>query len=146
MKNVPGTVKAFAATGLVILTIVVVQACAQHSVSNGYGKNFGLVFETRQQVKDPESFCNLLQKDLGSSAIYNFEIVHDDGKTDSCCKPSDCSVGKVALKVDKITTAGIAEASASELTAIGSHVTQRIYSNANEDIALVLGQAKAQSP
>jgi hypothetical protein len=142
MKKIPGTVKVFAATGFVILFIVVVQACAQHTAANRYGKKLELAFSNREQVKDPENFCKTLQKDLSPSAIYNFEVVHDNGKSEHCCKPSDCSVTNVAVKVDKITTSRIAEASANELTSIGSHVTQRIYSDAPSDIALVLGLAK----
>ncbi len=145
MKNFPGTAKIWAAPGLVILAIIVVQACSHPIASDGYGKRFELAFPTPQQVKDSETFCNTLQKDLSSSAIYNFEVVHDNGKSEQCCKPSDCSVKNLTVKVDKITTSRIAEASASELTPIGSHVTQRIYSDVSDDITLVLGQAKAES-
>ena len=145
MKKFPGTVKVFAATGLVILFVLVVQACAHHVAPGGSGKDLTFGFPTRQQVKDPVHFCSILQKGLSSSAIYNFEVVQDDGKSERCCKPSDCSVKDLTVKVDKITTSRLAEASASELTPIGSHVTQRIYSDVNADIDLVLGQRKEQS-
>jgi hypothetical protein len=147
MKKFPGIVKVFAAIGLAILSILIIQACAHHVVSDGHGKKFELAFSRPLQVKDPANFCNILEKDLSSSAIYNFEVVQDDGngKSERCCKPSDCSVTNRTVKVDKITTSRIAEASANELTPIGSHVTQRIYSDVNADIALVLGQAKTES-
>ena len=145
MKNFPRAAKICADNALVILSVIVVQACARH-LGSGSGRNFELAFEKRTQVKDPEGFCNTLKKDLSSSALYSFEVVFDNGKSENCCQPTDCSAKNLRVKVDKITTSRMAEASASELTPIGSHVTQRIYSNVNGDIATVLAQAKAESP
>ena len=145
MKNFPGTAKMCAAGGLVVVLVIIVQACAPHFGSGGYGRTFGFEFEQRTELKDPENFCNTIKKSLSSSALYSFEVVFDNGKSENCCPASGCIGKDLKVKVDKITTSRMAEASASELTAIGSHVTQRIYSNAGDDITLVLAQAKAES-
>ena len=145
MKNFPGTARICAANALVILSVIVIQACARHLGSGGYGRTFGFEFEQPTQLKDPESFCNTIKKSVSSTALYSFEVVFDNGKSESCCPASGCIGKDLKVKVDKITTSRIAEASASELTPIGSHVTQRIYSDDSGDITLVLAQTKAGS-
>ena len=145
MKNFPGAAKICAANALVILSVVVIQACAHNPGSGGYGRAFGFEFEQPTQLKDPENFCNTIKKSLSSSALYSFEVVFDNGKSESCCPSSGCIGKDLKVKVDKVTTSRMAETSASELTPIGSHVTQRIYSNSSDDITLVLGQAKSES-
>ncbi len=143
MKKFPGIVKILVATSVVVLCILVVQACAQHLGSGRSGKNLSFGFPERHQVKDPKGFCSILEKGLSPGAIYSFDVVQDEGgKPENCCKPTDCSARNLTVKVDKITTSLLAETSASELTPIGSHVTQRIYSDVKEDIDLVLAQAK----
>jgi len=145
MKNFPRAAKICAANALVILAVIVIQACAHQFGSGGYGRTFGFEFEQRTQLKDPENFCNTIKKSVSSSALYSFEVVFDNGKSENCCPDSGCIGKDRKVKVDKITTSRMAEESARELTPIGSHVTQRIYSNASEDITLVLAQAKAES-
>ena len=134
---------AFVATGSAFLAVLIIQACAQHVSPPETKKKFELKINERQELKDPENFCNKMKTELSSSAIYVFEVVQDNGKSDHCCEPSDCSAKNVTLKVDRITTSRIAKVSANTLTPIGSHVTQRIYSDVVKDIAVVDGELKS---
>ena len=61
MKNFPRAAKICAANALVILSIIVVQACARH-LGSGSGRNFELAFENTHAGKRPRRLLQHIKK------------------------------------------------------------------------------------
>ena len=138
MKSFPGTVKI---TGLIILCIVLVQACA-HDLVQSHSRELVKVLRGAQ-VKEPANFCGNINSKVTSAAFYVFVVIGDNGNViDRCCGPVDCKKSTLNVKVDKITQSSAAEGDGSARW--GSHVTQRIYSYESKDIKAVEDELKTK--
>ena len=135
MKALSGTSKLVILAAIGALAILTFQAC--ETTPPGAKRQFGLEIKEPVHLRHPVAFVRALRT-LSKSAFWEFHIVHDNGKSEEFH-----SASKLNIKTDKVTMSEIAKkTSAGELTAIGSHLTQRIYSENLEDIQIVLNQLK----
>lgn len=146
MKSFPGTAVVCAAIILGVSGILAVRSLppkrGPRPTIVGVERRFELILPEREEVQDISQFCDKLKSLKNESVLYSFDISYDSGKHEECCKPDDCSASALSVKVDKVTTFHVTEGSVNGLTPIGSHVTQRIYSDKPEDIAFVLALLK----
>ena len=135
MKTLSGAPTLAVLGAIVVLVILTFQAC--ETTSPGSKRQFGLKINEPFHLHNPAAFIKALDA-LSSQAFWDFRIVHDNGKSEDFHSRS-----KLSIKTDKVTMSEIAKkASAGELTAIGSNLTQRLYSQNIEDIQIVLDQLK----
>ena len=135
MKILSGTSKLVILLVIGVLAILTFQAC--ETTPPGAKRRFGLEIKEPVHLRNPAAFIRALRA-LSKSAFWEFRIVHDNGKSEDFH-----SASKLNIKTDKVTMSEIArKTSAGELTAIGSNLTQRIYSQNIEDIQIVLDQLK----
>ncbi len=133
MKTLSGTSKLVILAAIGALAILTFQAC--ETTPPGAKRQFGLEIKEPVHLRHPVAFIKALRT-LSKSAFWEFRIVHDNGKSEDFH-----SASRLRIKTDKVTMSEIAKkASAGELTAIGSNLTQRIYSQNIEDIQIVLDQ------
>jgi hypothetical protein len=134
MKTLSGTSKVVILVAIGTLAVLIFQAC---ETTPPGAKRFGLEIKEPVHLRHPVAFIKALRT-LSKNAFWEFRIVHDNGKSEEFH-----SASKLNIKTDKVTMYEIAKkTSAGELTAIGSNVTQRIYSQNIEDIQIVLDQLK----
>ena len=135
MKTLSGTTKLAVLAAIVFLVILAFQAC--ETTSPGAQRQFGLEIKEPFHLHNPAAFIKALGT-LSSQAFWEFRIVHDNGKSEDFHSSS-----KLTIKTDKVTMSEIAKSgSGAELTAIGSHVTHRVYSQNLKDIQIVLDALK----
>jgi hypothetical protein len=135
MKTLSGTSKLAVLAAIVFLVILAFQAC--ETTSPGTERQFGLEINEPFHLHNPMAFIKALRT-LSKRASWQFRIVHDNGSFEDFHSSS-----KLSIKTDKVTMSEIAKsASAGELTAIGSHVTHRVYSKSLKDIQIVLDALK----
>jgi len=135
MKTLSGTSKLVILAAIGALAILTFQAC--ETTPPGAKRQFGLEIKEPVHLRNPVAFIKALRT-LSKSAFWEFRIVHDNGKSEDLH-----SASKLRIKTDKVTMSEMAKTtSAGELTAIGSNLTQRIYSQNIEDIQIVLDQLK----
>jgi hypothetical protein len=124
-----------ALVAIVVLLILTFQAC--ETTPHGDKRRFGLEINEPVHLSNPAAFVKALHT-LSHSAFWDFRFVHDNGKSEEFH-----SNAKLSIKTDKVTMSEIAKnKAAGEFTAIGSHVTQRIYSANVKDIQIVLDALK----
>lgn len=139
MKNLPRTSKLVAITAIAVLATLTFHACITPSFAPG--RTFGLEIRETFHLVDLRGFIRALST-LSKSAAWEFRIVRDNGKTEDLRGGSTLNI-----KTDKVTMFEVPKrTSAEELTAIGSQVTQRVYSNNVKDIQIILDQLKKQKP
>ena len=135
MKTLSGTSKLTILAALVALAVLTFEAC--ETTPPGAKRRFGLEIKEPVHLRNEAAFRKALRT-LSRSAFWEFRIVHDNGKSEEFH-----SASKLNIKTDKVTMSEIAKkTSAGELTAIGSNLTQRLYSQNIEDIQIVLDQLK----
>ena len=135
MKTLSGTSKLVILAAIGVLAVLTFQAC--ETTPPGAKRQFGLKINEPFHLRNPVAFIKALRT-LSKSAFWEFHIIYDNGKSEDFHGGS-----KLSIKTDKVTMSEVAKkASAGELTAIGSHVTQRIYSENLDDIKIVLNQLK----
>jgi len=134
MKNFPGIVKVSVLTAIAVMVILIIQACCMFEINNG---KFALIIRWPRQIKSEEAFAAALKR-LSPSAIYEFRLVRDDGKSRDFRRGS-----KMSIKTDRVITTELAKSlSNDEFTPIGSSITHHLYTPDAEDIAIVLNQIK----
>jgi hypothetical protein len=135
MKTLSGTSKLVILAAIGALAVLIFQAC--ETTPPGAKRQFGLEIKEPVHLRNPVAFIKALRT-LSKSSFWEFHIVYDNGTSEDFHSPS-----KLSIKTDKVTMSEIAKkASAGELTAIGSNLTQRLYSQNIEDIQIVLDQLK----
>jgi hypothetical protein len=135
MKTLSGTSKLMALAAIVVLVILAFQAC--ETIVPGGKRQFGLEINQPFHLRHPVAFIRALGT-LSKRAFWEFHLVYDDGTSKDFHGGS-----KLSIKTDKVTMSEVAKsASAGELTAIGSHVTQRVYSESLKDIQTVVDALK----
>jgi hypothetical protein len=135
MKTLYGTPKLVILAAIGALAILIFQAC--ETTPPGAKRQFGLEIKEPFHLRNPVAFIRALRT-LSKHAFWEFHIVYDNGKSEDFHSDS-----KLSIKTDKVTMSEIAKkTSAGELTAIGSNLTQRVYSQSLEDIQIVLDQLK----
>jgi hypothetical protein len=134
MKNFPGIVKVSVLTAIAVMVILTIQACCMFEIDNGM---FALIIRWPQQIKSETAFTAALTH-VSKSAIYEFHLVRNDGKSKDFRRGS-----KVSIKTDRVITTELAKSlSNDELTPIGSNITHHLYSPDAQDIALILNALK----
>jgi hypothetical protein len=137
MKTPLGTSKLVATAAIAVLTIFTFHAC----VTFAPGTRFGLEIRETFYLNKPGEFIKALGT-LSKSAVYDFRIARDNAKTEEFRSGSTLNI-----KTDKVTMFEVPKStSAGEFTAIGGHVTQRVYSNSANDIQIILDELKKQEP
>jgi len=135
MKILSGTSKLVILAAIGALAVLIFQACKTTPLAAK--RKFGLEITEPSHLRDPAAFVKALRT-LSNSASWEFHIVYDNGKSEDFHSASTLSI-----KTDKVTMSEIAKkASAGELTAIGSNLTQRLYSQNLGDIQIVLDQLR----
>ena len=135
MKTLSRTSKLVILAAIGALAVLTFQAC--ETTPPGTKRQFGLEIKKPFHLRNPVAFIRALRT-LSKSASWKFRIVYDNGKSEDFHSASTLNI-----KTDKVTMSEIAKkTSAGELTAIGSHLTQRIYSENLDDIQIVLNQLK----
>lgn len=145
MKQFPGIVKVVVPAALVVSAILFFQACMHDMhITDGPERKYGVVIPWPQPVQEYTKFCsNITNHHFDQEVLYCFEVKDDQGKiVDTCSKPSDFCVSARSIKTDKIVKFQNTTALTGGLVPIGSHVTQRIYSNEKADVDFVLTQFK----
>jgi hypothetical protein len=141
MKTIPRTSKFIVVTAsLGLLAVLTFQACV--TTLPKFDRQFGIEVNRTVHLFDPVGFIKLLLTGLSKSAVYDFRFVRDDGKVEKYSRGS-----MLNIKTDNVTMFELPNKGPSgNLTPIGSHVTQRVYSNNLADIQAVLDQLKKQEP
>ena len=137
MKKIPGAAKV---SGLIILSILLVQACA-HIKPLALSTPF-VVELWQAEVKEPANFCSDLKDHVTGDAQYGFVVVQPGQEPTLCCNPGDCSASTLTVKVDKVTKSATLEHSVDPRPLWGSHVTQRLSSASSSDLAVLAGELK----
>src|SRR2546427_702656 len=120
MKNFPEILKVSVLTAIAVMVFLIIPACCMFEINNGI---FALIIRWPRQIKSEEAFAAALTH-LSKSAIYEFHLVRDDGKSRDFRRGS-----KMSIKTDRIITTELAKSlSSDEFTPIGSSITHHLYS------------------
>ena len=137
MKTLSGTLKPVIVTAFAILAVLAFDACK--TTSSGPGGKFGLEIKETFHLSNPIAFLRVL-KTLSTGAFFEFRLDYDNGKSENFRSGSPLNI-----KTDKVTMFEAPKSpSTGKFTAIGAHVTQRVYSNSISDIQKVLDELKKQ--
>ena len=141
VKTIPRTSKLIVvAASLGMVAVLAFQACVIMPPWASK-RQFGLEINKPFRLVDLNAFRRAVES-LSESAYAEFRIVFDDGKTEDLLRGS-----KLSIKTDKVTMFDVPKtSSAEELTAIGSNITHRVYSNNVNDIQKILDELKKQQP
>ena len=138
MKTLP--IKMAGLAAIALLVIVTLRVYAQTPVSQNERepeRDFQLRITKEHEFKNSENAFDTALNGLAPDTVYRFTKKYKDGTTKEKHSKS------VSLKTDQVTISELAASEPSgELTAIGVHVTQTIYTNTVSDIQKVVDQLK----
>ena len=122
------------------MVIVTLRVYAQTPVAQNESepeRDFRLKITKEHEFKNSETAFDTALNSLPPDTVYRFTTKYKDGTTKEKQSKS------VSLKTDQVTISELAASEPSgELTAIGVHVTQTIYTNTVSDIQKVVNQLK----
>jgi len=134
------TIKMAGLAAIALLVIVTLRVYAQTPVSQNESepeRDFRLKMTKEHEFKNSEAAFDTALNSLASDTVYRFTKKYKDGTTKEKQSKS------ISLKTDHVTISELAASEPSgELTAIGVHVTQTIYTNTVSDIQKVVDQLK----
>jgi hypothetical protein len=134
MKSLSGAPKLVAMAAIAALMILAFHACTTFAP----GTRFGLEIRESFHLSSIPGFLKMLHT-LSRSAAWEFHVVYDNGTSKDFRSGSPLNI-----KTDKVTMFEVPKSTTGEFTAIGAHVTQRVYSNSITDIDKVVEELKKQ--